>query len=47
MSNEIEDVEKFVLAVCKGKDDKAKELLSKALKKKCADKVAHDLGLKK
>lgn len=45
--SEIEDIEKFIIAVSNNKDDKAKELLSKALKKKCADKVAHDLGLKK
>ena len=47
MSNEIEDVEKFVLAVREGRDDKAKDHLSKALKKKAADKIARSLGLKK
>lgn len=46
MSN-IEDIEKIVLAVSEGKDDKAKEALSKVMKKKCADKMAKDLGLRK
>lgn len=41
------DVEKLVRAIDNNNDDKAKKMLSKVLKKKCADKIARDLDLDK